>query len=48
MQLSHFFLRNAGQWVGYVRRLIVSNFSQIFAFDSDRKTSYLLQKCIFL
>ena len=31
--------------MGYVRILIVSDFSQILAFDSDRKTSCLLQKC---
>ena len=45
MQLSHYFLRNAGLVGGVSRRLIVSNFSQVFAFDSDRKTSCLLQKC---
>ena len=39
MQLSHYFLRNAGLVGG-----VVSNFSHIFAFDSDRKTCLLL-KC---
>ena len=31
--------------MGKVRKLKVSDFSQILAFESDRKTSCLLQKC---
>ena len=46
MQLSHYFLRNAGLVGGVSTEIdIVSNFSQIFEFDSDRKASCLLQKC---
>ena len=47
MQLSHYFLRNAGLVGGvYIAAIYVSDFSQILAFDSGRKTACLLQKCI--
>ena len=45
MQLSHYFLRNAGLVGGVSTKIDCFYFSQIFAFDSDRKTSCLLQKC---
>ena len=45
MQLSHYFLSNAGLVSGVSTEIDSSNFSQILAFDSDRKTSCLLQKC---
>ena len=45
MQLSHYFLRNACLVGGVVTEIAVSDFSQILAFDSKRKTSCLLQKC---
>ena len=45
MQLSQYFLRNAGLVGGVCTEIDSFFFSQIFAFDSDRKTSCLLQKC---
>ena len=44
MQLSHYFLRNAGLVGGVVTEIDVSDFSQIIAFVSGRKTLCLLQK----
>ena len=44
MQLSHYFLRNAGL-VGGVCTEIDSFYLIFLRFDSDRKTSCLLQKC---
>ena len=45
MQLSHYFLRNAGLGGGVITEIVVSDFSQILEFDSRRKTSCLQQKC---
>ena len=51
MQMSHYFLRIGGGGGGggcngwdILPRFILSDFSQILAFDSRRKTSFLLQK----
>ena len=44
MQLSHYFLRNAGLVGGVGMKIYVPDFSQILAFDSGRKTLCLLQK----
>ena len=45
MQLSHYFLCNAGRVDGVFTVIVLSKFSQILAFGSWRKTSGLIQKC---
>ena len=45
MQPSCYFLRNVGLVGGIYFQDWLSEFSQILAFDSGRKTSCLLQKC---
>ena len=45
LQLSHGLLRNADLEGGVTVGRDHTEFSQILAFDSGRKTSYLMQKC---